>query len=286
MSDGLYWENTCRLFQGLFEKPRMTEALLSKPYFRYLMDIFAQTTKVTGYAKGLYSEEELSRDFYDTKEKKILFLRKMKLLTEAMLGEEVQVSLSKIVAGLEPEKTNIFLQAIHKAATSGQDSAPFVEKVLEKLVGRTREQPVENQPDSSLRPIEGGERRGIVIPRREKPHQSQGVTGKDDVETIREIIQNLTQNLNPIRSSMDLIPDDIESMNKEMKLWRNNFVDSKAQREEEQGKTEELLQAHLNKLNELEELKRHQKSKIQTMKSNILQNEQRIQQLLLTNVAK
>ena len=37
---------------------------------------------------------------------------------------------NKIVAGLEPEKTNEFLQALFRAATSGIDSTPFVKKVL------------------------------------------------------------------------------------------------------------------------------------------------------------
>jgi len=290
MSDELYWETTLRMFGALFDKPRMTEALLTKPPFRFLMDIFAQTTRTTSYAKGLYSEEELSSSFYDSKEKKVIFLRKMKLLTEAMLREEIQVDPRKTVTGLEPEKTNFFLQAVYRAATCGEDSARFVKKVHEKLAGKRREkspeQAVENQQVE--RPAEG---RGIVIPRRERtvriePSQHQGSANKDDIETIQKLVQDLTQNVNPIRSSIDWIPNDIESMNKEMKLWRNNFMDSKAQYEDEQVKTEELLQAFLNKINELEELKNHQKSNIQTVKSNILQNEQRIQQLLLANVAK
>ena len=35
----------------------------------------------------------------------------------------------KIAAGLEPENTNLLLQAIYRAAVSGKNSDPFVKKV-------------------------------------------------------------------------------------------------------------------------------------------------------------
>lgn len=37
---------------------------------------------------------------------------------------------AKIVAGLEPEKTNELLVAIFQVATSGVDSTPYVKKIL------------------------------------------------------------------------------------------------------------------------------------------------------------
>ncbi len=67
---------------------------------------------MTGFGKGLYKDEELSGDFYETKERKIYFLRKIIALSGAMLKEEIEAKPNKIVAGVEPEKTNLFLQGI------------------------------------------------------------------------------------------------------------------------------------------------------------------------------
>ena len=40
------WEATAKMFSQLFEKPKMSEKLLQKPPFRYIFDIFQETTKV------------------------------------------------------------------------------------------------------------------------------------------------------------------------------------------------------------------------------------------------
>jgi TRAF3-interacting protein 1 len=87
----------------------MTEKLLEKPPFRYLHDIFTATMEMTGFGQGLYDENELDSKSITERDAKINFLAKLIALVELMLGEKIDCKPAKVVAGLEPEKTNAFL---------------------------------------------------------------------------------------------------------------------------------------------------------------------------------
>lgn len=89
-------------------------------------DIFTATNAATGFGTGLYSAEELDAKSITEKDAKINFLVKLIQLTELVVGDEMDVKPTKIVAGHEPEKTNLFLQAMFRAATAGIDTAPHV----------------------------------------------------------------------------------------------------------------------------------------------------------------
>ena len=105
-----FWQPTAEMYSQLFQKPKMNQKLLSKPPFRYLHDIWTATNKETGFGTGLYGEAELDSKAITEKDAKINFLVKMIQLTELVVGEEIDVKPTKIVAGHEPEKTNAFLQ--------------------------------------------------------------------------------------------------------------------------------------------------------------------------------
>eukprot|EP00349_Pseudokeronopsis_sp_Brazil_P002631 CAMPEP_0202962608 /NCGR_PEP_ID=MMETSP1396-20130829/6716_1 /ASSEMBLY_ACC=CAM_ASM_000872 /TAXON_ID= /ORGANISM="Pseudokeronopsis sp., Strain Brazil" /LENGTH=163 /DNA_ID=CAMNT_0049683317 /DNA_START=232 /DNA_END=725 /DNA_ORIENTATION=+ len=73
-------------------------------------------------------------------------------LVELMSGEKLEVKPAKIVAGLEAEKTNLFLQVMFKVATSGADSSPYVAKILgleddgdDKLKEKQKREPVKKK---------------------------------------------------------------------------------------------------------------------------------------------
>jgi TRAF3-interacting protein 1 len=125
-----FWKPTAECFEQLFSKPKMTEKLLLRPPFRYIHDIFTATLQATGFGDGLYSEEELNAKEIKDKEGKVNFLDKLVALVQFAAGEEIPVKSSKIVAGQEPEATNIFLQYLFKVATSGIDSGPIVAQIL------------------------------------------------------------------------------------------------------------------------------------------------------------
>ncbi|CAD8209395.1 unnamed protein product [Paramecium pentaurelia] len=125
-----FWKPTADMYSALFEKPKMSQKLLEKPPFKYIFDIIMETSKQTGYAKGLYTGDEFDSNYYHLKDRKIFFLQKIIQLTSIILDEELQAQPIKIVAGLEPEKTNVLLQAIYRAAVSGKNTNSQVEQIL------------------------------------------------------------------------------------------------------------------------------------------------------------
>ena len=101
-----------------------------KPPFRYLHDIFIATIQSTEFGNGLFDEAEMDSKANHEKDVKVNILAKMITLTEMIVGEKIDVKPQKIVAGLEPEKTNYFLQKLYQAASSGIDSTPYVHRIL------------------------------------------------------------------------------------------------------------------------------------------------------------
>lgn len=97
------------MFEQIFDKPKMTQKLLMKPPFRYLHDIFLATIGATNFGNGLYTDAEMDSKANHEKDAKISILAKMITLTEMVIGEKLDCKPSKIVAGLEPERTNEFL---------------------------------------------------------------------------------------------------------------------------------------------------------------------------------
>merc|ERR1712151_354818 len=110
----------------------MTEKYLKKPPFRFLHDIVQEVVKTTGFANGLFTPEEADAANLADKQAKVDFLNKSISVVAFALGEKIDVSANKIVAGLEAEKTNAWLQKMHQAATTcvGPKSDEAVQRIL------------------------------------------------------------------------------------------------------------------------------------------------------------
>ena len=62
--DETFWEPTAQMFSQLFKRPPMTKKLLSRPPFKFILDVVVATIKATEFAQDVFSEEELSQDLY------------------------------------------------------------------------------------------------------------------------------------------------------------------------------------------------------------------------------
>ena len=103
-------EQTKAAVEAIISKPKMTPKLLMKPPFRFLHDTIMAIMNKTQFAEGLYEESEKASENVKAKDAKTAFLDKMITCVGICLGQPLEARSIKIVAGAEPDKTNIFLQ--------------------------------------------------------------------------------------------------------------------------------------------------------------------------------
>ncbi|CAG9466426.1 unnamed protein product [Pedinophyceae sp. YPF-701] len=131
---GDYWVETQAILQDpaspLVRRPKLKDALLQKPPFKFLHDVISEVQRSTGFAQGLFADHEQEKDLIKDKESKVAYLTKAMHCVGIALNEHINVNPLKVVAGLEPANTNAFLQALGRAATQG-DGAAAVEAVLQ-----------------------------------------------------------------------------------------------------------------------------------------------------------
>mmetsp|Transcript_79418 Transcript_79418/g.137659 ORF Transcript_79418/g.137659 Transcript_79418/m.137659 type:complete len:971 (-) Transcript_79418:119-3031(-) len=143
----------------LITKPKMTEKYLKKPPFRFLHDIVMEVTRTTTFGEGLFTVEESDAANLGDKAAKVEFLNKAISCTSFALGEKIDVLANKIVAGLEADKTNMWLQKLHAAATTcaGDKSAEAVSRVLagETVAAPKREKKKREEEPAADKPAEG-----------------------------------------------------------------------------------------------------------------------------------
>ena len=160
-------------------RPKLTEKLLSKPPFRFLHDIMTEVTRVTGFAKGIFTEEEMDSANVQEKEKKILYLEKLIKLIGIHLNTVVEARPAKIVAGLEAQNTNVLLQLLAVAAKHRPDSSRSVVLALDQLnLPIPSSLSVANE--SSRTVSKEAPRTASVEPREEKARPSESARSRDE----------------------------------------------------------------------------------------------------------
>ncbi|CAL1299196.1 unnamed protein product [Larinioides sclopetarius] len=123
-------KKTQEILGSVIKRPALTEKSLKKPPFRFLHDIITNIIKSSGFLKGLYTPAELQSENVKDKESKILFLQKAADVLALVTNQPVTLKPSKVVAGHDPVKTNLFLQILGTAVKNKLDSKEAVGKVL------------------------------------------------------------------------------------------------------------------------------------------------------------
>ncbi|KAJ3336926.1 TRAF3-interacting protein 1 [Gonapodya sp. JEL0774] len=111
----------------LIKRTPLTAKLLTKPPFRFLHDLVSEAMGAAGWGTGLFSESERNSENVKEKEAKIAWLMKLSDCVSFTLGEPVRLNPNKVVAGMEPEVTNEFLQQLARATQ--MDSTVAVKRV-------------------------------------------------------------------------------------------------------------------------------------------------------------
>ena len=105
------------MYSSVISKPKMTESMLARPPFLFLHDTVTALMVATNFPKGLFTADECKSFSIWNKKSKIVFLQKLIDHVSSTLGISINCNPSRVVAGQEPEKTNIFLQSLFAAAT-------------------------------------------------------------------------------------------------------------------------------------------------------------------------
>jgi TRAF3-interacting protein 1 len=123
-----FWKPTAEMLGKLIQRPKMDAKNLTRPPFKFIVAVFSEVLNVTGFGIGLFNYSELNGGF--DRDKKINFLEKIIKLTEGVLSEKIPGDPKTMIAGKECEQTNLFLQALYRAATTETDTAPVVDFIL------------------------------------------------------------------------------------------------------------------------------------------------------------
>ncbi|CAG9530783.1 unnamed protein product [Cercopithifilaria johnstoni] len=117
----MYTDRTKQLFAGLIERPPLTDQLLQRPPFRFLHDVVKVTIQNTGFLMDKFTNEEMDASNITDKTAKANFLKTLiKALNDD--GSLKNVKVAKIIAGKEPEMTNLMLQKLAIDAAAFRDS--------------------------------------------------------------------------------------------------------------------------------------------------------------------
>ena len=135
--------DTQRTLGALIDRPRLLDKLLRRPPFRFLFEIVQSLIKATGFPLQFLDEtaDIANADIKDAKFK-FHFLSKLIVIASAATDHDLSsVDPKQIIAGRNPEGTNLLLTRLAEAATAELD----VEAVRKRIVVIGQQQRAQNE---------------------------------------------------------------------------------------------------------------------------------------------
>uniref|UniRef100_A0A915PXM5 TRAF3-interacting protein 1 n=1 Tax=Setaria digitata TaxID=48799 RepID=A0A915PXM5_9BILA len=192
----MYVDKTKELFADLIQRPPLTDQLLQRPPFRFLHDVVKATIQNTGFLMDKFTSEQMDASNITDKTAKTIFLKTLiKALNDD--GSLKDVKASKIIAGKEPEMTNLMLQKLAIDAAKFRNSKVNVkeEKKEKKVHKKERSSKKMERRNSSN---EGKKKE------KEERHSSKGKEKKNKGSEIKsKIIKQTDDSSGGRRGSID-----------------------------------------------------------------------------------
>ncbi|KAJ3224573.1 TRAF3-interacting protein 1 [Chytriomyces hyalinus] len=196
-------KKTIDLMSRIIKKPPLNTKLLSKPPFRYLHDMFSEIMRVSdeiGFAKGLYDETERNAENVKDKDAKVAYLLKMIDVIGMVTNVDIKANPLKIVAGMDPEDTNSFLQLLAKVVLKKADTSFAVKRVLAgehfKKAATSAPQPsasAQQQQQSTAPRPQGDHEQRRQAPASAKPREAAKVETKEKPPRSSDNVQELEE---------------------------------------------------------------------------------------------
>ena len=124
------WQKTQELFSKIIKSPPLIERYLKRPSSEYVFTLIMNTMKVTGFPKGLFTQEEENVVYFmDNINNQKKILDKVINITKIVTENHFEIDSMNILNGLNEEKTHIFLQNFYLAATT-KNNEIIIDKFL------------------------------------------------------------------------------------------------------------------------------------------------------------